>query len=188
MSVHREPEISASMRHAFTPQSDAPPHMVRASRSSSTSSSVAAVQTYAIPFGCGVDIVRNPVKSRSFDDIILVAVRVTDRSRERDESPVDALPERYYQPPAWVHLVEQYANLSCSRPRSFLRWISTRLSFFDSDTDTGVVRMPRRDYLHHHVRDAAGAYAGSEPERRWDDGTLEVAYGGYDTTSISGVN
>jgi len=57
-----------------------------------SSASTAAVRSYPIPFGGGVEIIREPALSKS-NDIITVAVRIAKQRRLSDEG-ADALPER----------------------------------------------------------------------------------------------
>lgn len=70
------------------------------------------------------------------------------------------------------------------QPRSFLRRLSTRVaSSFDHSAEKEerykAVKMPRRDYKRYFRRDKDGGYAGTEPERDWDEDEINQEFGAY---------
>lgn len=70
------------------------------------------------------------------------------------------------------------------QPRSFLRRLSTRIgSSFDHSAEKEerykAVKMPRRDYKRYFQRDKDGGYAGTEPERDWDEDELMKEFEAY---------
>ena len=70
------------------------------------------------------------------------------------------------------------------QPRSFLRRLSTRVgSSFDHSAEKEerykAVKMPRRDYKRYFRRDKDGGYAGTEPERDWDEDDISKEFGIY---------
>lgn len=47
--------------------------------------------------------------------------------------------------------------------------------------------MPRRDYKKYFARDRDGNYAGTEPEREWDDADLQREFGMYQDMALRSV-
>ncbi|KAF2716919.1 hypothetical protein K431DRAFT_277948 [Polychaeton citri CBS 116435] len=114
--------------------------------------SIGSVRTRSIAYGAGVSFERPAGYEVSDDDIIVVAVRV---SRRRSQEARAA--------------------------RSFLRRMSTRLSSIGSGdgADFKTLKMPRREYKRYFVRDNSGNYAGTEPQREWNEDELEREFGMY---------
>ncbi|EME43178.1 hypothetical protein DOTSEDRAFT_72532 [Dothistroma septosporum NZE10] len=93
------------------------------------------------------------------DDVIIVTVRLSNKFRKSSVDGASDLPSR---PPA----------------RSFFRRLSTRMSdHWDTAAEKEqrykAIKMPRGEYKRHFARDREGNYAGTEPEREWDEQTLE---------------
>ncbi|KAK4621951.1 hypothetical protein CLAFUW4_07501 [Fulvia fulva] len=99
------------------------------------------------------------------DDVIIVTVRLSNNFRKSSIDGASDLPSR---PPA----------------RSFFRRISTRMS---DNWDTAAekeqrykaIKMPRGEYKRHFARDREGNYAGTEPEREWDEEEVMREYAAY---------
>jgi hypothetical protein len=49
------------------------------------------------------------------------------------------------------------------------------------------MKMPRRDYKKFFARDADGQYAGTEPEREWDEEELGREFGAYQDVPLHSV-
>lgn len=65
--------------------------------------------------------------------------------------------------------------------------MSTRL-LSQPDKDTyKAVKMPRGDYARYFRHDAAGHYAGSEPEREWSEEEIAAKYGQYQDMPLRAV-
>lgn len=47
--------------------------------------------------------------------------------------------------------------------------------------------MPRRDYKRYFARDRDGNYAGTEPEREWDESDLQREFGVYQEMALRSV-
>ena len=47
--------------------------------------------------------------------------------------------------------------------------------------------MPRRDYKRYFARDRLGNYAGTEPEREWDEADLQREFGMYQDMLLRSV-
>lgn len=44
--------------------------------------------------------------------------------------------------------------------------------------------MPRGEYKRHFARDSDGNYAGTEPQREWDEESINREYGAYQAVPI----
>lgn len=78
--------------------------------------------------------------------------------------------------------------------RSFLRRLSTRMSAtssFDHSAEKEerykAVKMPRGEYKRYFARDKEGNYAGTEPEREWDERDLLRDYAAYQDIPIHSI-
>lgn len=50
-----------------------------------------------------------------------------------------------------------------------------------------AIKMPRGEYKRFFARDRDGNYAGSEPEKDWDEGDLMREYGEYQDSTLHSI-
>ena len=65
--------------------------------------------------------------------------------------------------------------------------MSTRLNMdhaAEKEERYKAIKMPRGDYKRYFARDRDGNYAGTEPEREWDEEEVKQAYGEYQDMPI----
>ncbi|KAF2208439.1 hypothetical protein CERZMDRAFT_87816 [Cercospora zeae-maydis SCOH1-5] len=121
----------------------------------------ATVRTRSLGFGAGV-VYERDFQEPSDDDIIIVTVRLSNQFRKFPQ------------------------------PRSFLRRLSTRMgSGLDHSAQKEerykAVKMPRGEYKRHFRRDKDGNYAGTEPERDWDEDELMKEYEAYQDVPLARI-
>ncbi|GAB7360189.1 hypothetical protein MBLNU230_g7951t1 [Neophaeotheca triangularis] len=102
------------------------------------------------------------------DDIVIVNVRLTDKLRR---SSAGSFSDELIPRPA---------------PRSFLRRISTRLGSPGAEDRYKAVKMPRSAYKAYFAKDKDGNYAGSEPERDWDEADLMQQFAEFQEMPLEG--
>ncbi|GIZ47920.1 hypothetical protein CKM354_001099700 [Cercospora kikuchii] len=132
----------------------------------------ATVRTRSLGFGAGV-VYERDYQEPSDDDVIIVTVRLSNQFRKLSVDGGDELPSR-------------------PQRRSFLRRLSTRMgSGLDHSAQKEerykAVKMPRGEYKRHFRRDKDGNYAGSEPEREWNEAELMKEYEAYQDLPLSTV-
>lgn len=136
----------------------------------SSGASAGLVMTRSQGYGAAVAIDR-PQTVAADSDLIFVAVRLRDEFRRASVDGAEELPSR----PA---------------PRSFLSRLHTRVSSSSSSRERPrykAIKMPRGDFKRYFMRDAAGNYAGTEPERMWDEGELMREYGEYQDQPLGAI-
>lgn len=148
-----------------------------AHRNPQTFSTQPSIRTRSVggAFGAAGAVIfeRSPDHVPSDDDIIIVTVRLRNSFRKLSADGADDLPSR---PPR----------------RSFLRRMSTRVnSSWDHAAEKEerykAVKMPRGEYKRYFARDREGNYAGTEPEKGWDEEELIERYGPYQELPLHSV-